>query len=402
MKKWFFPLFFLISLFSEELFYGFLSVRDMQIESGMLQKLYIPIAIISYFILIRDFCHNKFKDRIIRFCLFLVLIIIMMYITSLIYETENSNHISSILYFGSICVACSVVGMHLATNLCFAKIDKLLPLFLFPIGLIVGSFGLITAAKGMIARGDESALDYQILSYYMAEVFIYSGYYLFFSSQISTRTHRLLKYPLYALMLFSAMVSVASGGRGGFVFLIVAAIFMLYLLYKRGNMSKKKVVMVLFFSVSTFVIMSIFFNLGDTEGLSRITNTLTEDEVRSELYKTAVKSFEDSMIIGHGLGSVWWEVGYYSHNMLLDILVEGGIIGALIVFFSLYNTAMIFYKDSRYYSGLIFLLFVMSEVMVHTLFSGYWLNSHRLWLLLGFAFVFFKSKEKKKMKLNGV
>lgn len=386
MKKYLFPLFFLFTLFSEEIFCSYLSIRGILVESGMLQKMYIVVAVISYLILARDLIKGYYKKRIAQFVRILMGVLLLFLITFALYGNAPRNFVSSILYFGSVCISASVCGMHLASNQSWKEVDTLLPFFLGFIGFAVGVFGIRTLLVSLTVDA-ESSLDYQNVSYFMAEIFSYSAYCFFFSSIRSSPLFKLLRFPLFLLMFFSAAVVVISGGRGGFLLLCVSAFVLILLLVKSQRLSRFQVALTLIVCVALFIVFASSFSIFESSGFSRITSSLTDDDNRKELYSLAWQSFGNSPLIGHGLGSVWMEVGFYCHNLFFDLLVESGMLGLVLYVIICIKTGLklwIWIKNNVF---CVFIFVAMLKVMVMTMFSGYWLNALQLWLVFGFVYI---------------
>lgn len=283
-------------------------------------------------------------------------------------------------------MSAAACGIHLALTRPWNEIDRLLPYFLLAIGISVGLFGMRTLMVSIITE-KEVPLDYQTVSYFMAEIFGFSSYYLFFSSNRRSTQFKLVKWPLLVLMIFAMGVVVISGGRGGFVLLGVELFVLLILLLKTRRVKKSHIVLLILLGLVAFSYFASTYSIFDTEGFTRISTTLGEDDNRKELYNIAWKSFLTSPIWGHGLGSVWMEVGFYCHNMLLDLLVEVGALGAGVVLLFYYKTGIKIWKWQKYYPCVVFLLFAYLKVVIMTLFSGYWLNALQLWLVFGFVYI---------------
>lgn len=133
---------------------------------------------------------------------------------------------------------------------------------------------------------------------------------------------------------------------------------------------------------------------GATSGFSRIVNTVeTQDENgRDFLRAMALNSFLESPILGHGFGSVFYEIGEYSHNCVTDALVETGIIGAgIFVFLIIYvwkkSGQMMRYDITNFLWRIIFL-----DGIVMSLFSGYYLAHLPIYWTVGFVLSFKREK----------
>lgn len=203
---------------------------------------------------------------------------------------------------------------------------------------------------------------------------------------------------VYLLICVDAMVMLLAGGRGGFVTFVFFLIVTLFFIIKKAHLSKNKMGIILCGGVIClivgFLIIGTVANSSlTTSGFSRIIDLLSGsgDPGRAALRKQAMEAFFTSPIIGHGFGSVFFEMKIYSHNLFTDILVEAGIVGllamvALLIILVKKSVSMI--KES--YSNLVWIYFFMSDFL-GSMFSGYWLNHFMLWWILTFILLY-KSK----------
>ena len=64
--------------------------------------------------------------------------------------------------------------------------------------------------------------------------------------------------------------------------------------------------------------MNVYSIFGNTEAIGT--------DNRWIRWNLAWNAFTKSPVFGHGLGSVFYEVGFYSHNIFTDMLCEGGVV----------------------------------------------------------------------------
>lgn len=386
LVKWSVPFLSLFTIFAEQIFHCYLSIIGVTSESGMLQYVFIAVFGGAMFLLIYDNFHKVVGYKSRRILLSLLVILFLYIMTSGFYGAANPRYYSTILRYGSICVGGAIIGMHIAKFPCFRQIDSLLPMFIMPFGLVIGTLGLQAAAVGEILQ-DESGLRYQNVSYYMSEMYAYSAYYVFFSSARHTYIGKCLKYPMLGMMLFCAAICLLSGGRGAFVFIITVTLLILYLLRKVGRMTGIQVVFLVIVGLCVFALIAVKMDIFNSVGFDRIANHLSDDDIRDSLRQRALEIFFGSPIFGHGIGSIWMTLGFYSHNMFLDLLVEGGLILVLIVFRILYLIVKRLFILAKSDYSYIFFLLVFSKTFLVTMFSGYWISAYQLWLIFGFVMV---------------
>lgn len=391
MKSWFFPIFFLIFLYSDQLLSTYLSIAGMTVESGLLQRVFIPIAIVGYIILLRDIF--QYEKKVYPIVIITLVFGALFFLSSLSASGVSSSYYSRLLRFGSICVAGVAVGVHLSLNPCYEKIEKLLPFFTILFVVVLGRYGLEASMNNMIIREEEGegiGLNYQAFSYYMAIEYTYSIYFLFFSSIRGSRFHRAMFLPMAATAIASAALCITGGGRGPFVYLIFISIILLYFYQRTRKTSVSSIWVIVLLSLA-FVVIVGRLNVFESAGYTRVSENLTDDSTRQYLYNKAWEVFRESPILGHGFGSIWWTVGWPCHNMFLDLLAEGGVIGAGLILYCFFFTGKFLWKNARRQPWFVLILIVFLEAMVENFFSGYWVSCQAVWFTMAFAITYAKN-----------
>ena len=160
---------------------------------------------------------------------------------------------------------------------------------------------------------------------------------------------------------------------------------------KVGRMSNKQIGIVLVAIGVAFAFVAVKLNIFESTGFDRVLAHIAEDDSRKELRDKALYSFWNSPLLGHGLGSVWWEVGFYSHNMMTDALVEAGVMGLVILLATGYTLFKRMFILCRYNSCYVLVMLMFCEQALNGAFSGYYLGLYHLWLILGLTLVLPKS-----------
>lgn len=395
MKSWFFPIFFLIFLFSDQLLSTYLSLVGMTTQSGLLQRIFIPIAIVGYIILLRDtFMHGK---KVYPILIITLVFGLLFFLSSFMAPGVPAPYYNRLLRFGSICVAGVAVGVHLALYPSFDRIEKLLPFFIILFVVVLGRYGLEASMNNMIIKEEEGegiGLNYQSFSYYMAIEYTYSIYFLLFSSIRGSRYHRTMFIPMAAAAIASAALCIMGGGRGPFVYLAFISLVLFYF-YQRTRKTSVNSIWTIALLILAFVFIVGRLNVFESAGFTRVSDNLTDDSTRQYLYGLAWEAFRESPIVGHGFGSIWWTVGWACHNMFLDLLAEGGIIGAGIVLYYFFITGKYLWKQPRMNSCYCLILIVFLETIIENTFSGYWVSSQAIWFAVAFALTDMKTTNRR-------
>lgn len=384
----FYILFFLF-VFFDELFFFILILTGTSAEDGMKTLEVVPIAGITYAMLVYDILKERVKGKKLTVLFFLITIVLVYLLTPLFHDGANSRYRSSLLLILAECVPAAYVGARLAHSSpnAMLKIDRLLPFFVIPISISLGMVGVGYVGESMLMGEDESGLGYQSMSYFMSYSYAYCAYYVFFSPLKNTKIHRFFRVIMLPDMFFCALMCLASGGRGAFVFIILISIYILYTLRKsmKGHIGYYNLIII---GVSVaFLMAASYFDIWNSAGMNRIVGSLTDDAERERLYHMAFQAFEESPFVGQGLGSIWYTVGYYSHNIVMDLLAETGIVGAFFFVFVLLRTFFTLYKNIHYNNIFILFTIIFLGALIKNSFSGYYLGAYKLFMFCSFAYV---------------
>lgn len=387
-SKYLFALFVLFIIFTDEMFYSFVSITKIPLESGLKGRMVLLEAIIAYLMLLVDVCNNRMthKNRV----QFVALIIIMgLYIlTSQIYIPSKNLYWSAFLVYGALCIPSAFVGMRLARNNYEKEIYNLLPFFVLFISLIVVYSVMTSAMLGVVLKSSEDEVfNYQSASYFLAFCYTYCFFYVFYNKKsINTFWRKVVYAVMLALLFVCAVGCLMGGGRGAFIYIVLITAYLFFRVLKRKKKNNTWYVFLLIVGTVLMVYLSQRLNIFESAGFIRMQERITDDENRTGLWELALNAFKESPLIGNGIGSIWWTVGFYSHNFLLDLLAETGIIGTSVILYVLYICAKSLIKWSRFSSFDMFMLIIFLGALVHDTFSGYWISSFKLFLIFGYVY----------------
>lgn len=364
--------------------------------SGQLQIAYITMFTITLYFFIKNFSKNLRETRL---SLSIILIISLLFFTTqLFYVSENTMYISEFLCWGASSLPATLCGA-MYSRKSLNDIHKKLPYFIIPLTLIISYVSFTTSGRTSADRiaDDTTGLNYQSISYYMAQLFGLTTFCLLTDNHKNKTPNKLI---LYVLLLVQFVTCFSSGGRGGLVLLIFYFIFYIYKKTSQQKTNLTSLVSILFFLAVFFIIVE-QFGLFNTVGYSRLLETFQEgDTNRSILRNLALNSFYESPILGHGTGAIFFEIGTYSHNFLIDILVENGIIGLLIIICFLLYCLNFLKKTQKNYSS-IFITIVFIHALTLNTFSGYWLANHILWFVFGYILSIRKTQSPNNYSIYG-
>ena len=355
-------------------------------QEGVVFRLYSGIlAVVVAFVFFLSI--HRIPRRIYIGGLLLCAIIILLYFsTRCFYDEVNNRYTSYFLSMGVRFIPAVLTGMYmLSHDDIMKKVEyALLPfILLYTITLASVAF---TANIGVniVQTFNTDFLNYQSISYYSIFAF---GFNMYLIVQCSNSYTRYRRYILIALAILQVIITIMAGGRGAFV---LGCVFTLNFALKHITFSK----LISYILIGLAVLLTINAILSDNEifkmGFERIFNFFGNTEAigtdnRWIRWNLAWNAFTKSPVFGHGLGSVFYEVGFYSHNIFTDMLCEGGVVLFLIFIFVL----MKFIRASQilitedYRNEIIVIVFLCSFVM--NSFSGYYLSDTGIWLSLTYV-----------------
>lgn len=355
-------------------------------QEGMVFRLYSGIlAVIETFVFFLSI--RRIPSRIYIGGLLLCVIIILLYFSTRCFYGEVNNRYSSyFLSMGVRFIPAILTGIYMIShdNIMEGIERALLPfILLYTITLASVAF-TANVGQNIVQTFNTKFLNYQNISYYSIFAF---GFTMYLIVRCGNTYTRLGKYVLIALAILQVIVTIMAGGRGAFV---LGCVFTLYFALKHITFSR----LLSYTLMAVIVLVAINTILSNDEvfkmGFNRIFNFFSNaDAIRTDnrwiRWNLAWNAFAESPIFGHGLGSVFYEVGFYSHNIFTDMLCEGGVVLLLIFVLLLLN----FVKTSRllivadYRNEIIVIVFFCSFVM--SCFSGYYLSDTGIWLSLTYV-----------------
>lgn len=355
-------------------------------QEGVVFRLYSGIlAVVVAFVFFLSI--HRIPRRIYIGGLLLCAIIILLYFsTRCFYDEVNNRYTSYFLSMGVRFIPAVLTGMYmLSHDDIMKKVEYALLPFILLYTITLASVAFTANIGVNIAQTfNTDFLNYQSISYY--SIFAL-GFNMYLIVQCSNSYTRYRRYILIALAILQVIITIMAGGRGAFV---LGCVFTLYFALKHITFSK----LISYILIGLAVLLTINAILSDNEifkmGFERIFNFFGNTEAigtdnRWIRWNLAWNAFTKSPVFGHGLGSVFYEVGFYSHNIFTDMLCEGGVVLFLIFIFVL----MKFIRASQilitedYRNEIIVIVFLCSFVM--NSFSGYYLSDTGIWLSLTYV-----------------
>lgn len=320
-------------------------------------------------------------------------IVIIYYLTSYFRYIDGTNPV----YWSFFLALCGQVAPAVitATFVCEDKIAQMIIKKYAPIVSIVFTLIVIMAvffSTSMTSGGyidNENGLNYQSASYMAAYASALMEYFLLTrndNEQLKITKKKGFGVLAVIIIVIDFMCILLAGGRGGLVTAIIYLIVTYFLEIKReGSFNKlhlkRALYCILFLSIACVLIQCVKNMNINVSGYERIISFLQtgDSNGRDIIRAKAIASFAQRPILGHGLGSVFYEIQSYSHNLFTDVLVESGIVGLFVmlgILIVVYKKAIALIRED--YSNCIWIYFFLAGFCI-SMFSGYYLGNVPLW-----------------------
>lgn len=343
-------------------------------------KMFPAISVVSFLIVFILNIRDVDKNTFIRISIF-VLFILFFFSFSFTYRVRylTNEYFIYFLFLG-------IPGLYLGLfkyNICLL-FENILLISLLPIYVILNLNEYIV--------WDDVAGFFMGISYGIIP-FICVAFYILINKKFS------FFYRMLACVIFIFYVSFLFlyGSRGAFLSILFFALGVLELMKGKRYLYK-----IIYFSALLIMLLMLFGNFqkildGET-GMYAIDKFVQLADSKGDvsngrfaLYETAVYSILNNPIWGIGIGNYkQYGLHDYPHNLILQILVEGGLI-YLIAFLVVFVKSITLLFSSKYsVETKLLILYLLSIGFVGLQFSGYYWNKQFFWLLIGFSISFFR------------
>lgn len=376
--------FVLVVAFSYSIFFIFQAGLGFPAGGNLFQLYSGVLAVISFAVYLYSF--NQIPGRANIYSMLICAFVILFYfMTQLFYGQVNNRYNSYFLSMGVRFIPAVLMGVAiLRDENILHKIERSLFPFVLLYTLTLAS--IVFTVKVGVNIGStfnmESGLNYQNISYYSIFAYGLTLYLIIYANY-----NQWFNYIVLSLAVMQVLMCIMSGGRGAFV---LGLVFTVYFGLKKMSLGKVLVYIVILLCAFFLVQSLLSENQVFAQGFNRIFNFFGNAQAigrdnRWIRWDLAYNAFLTSPIWGHGLGSVFYEVGFYSHNVFTDLLCEGGVLLAglfVYILFTFYKRVTLYLKyDHRY--EIMIIIFLCSFVML--CFSGYYLSDSGVWLVLSFV-----------------
>lgn len=201
------------------------------------------------------------------------------------------------------------------------------------------------------------------------------------------------------LLLVQVLGFALPGGRGGFVLGVAYFLFIVFSQITRGRLIIlfRVLLLVVFLATVIGIIWPLLMqNDLFVRGFSRATQFISTSgrinwagtSGRDVIYQNALHLIKESPVIGYGIFGMFGIISNYPHNLLLEILLQGGVIFLVVAvcIFLLFTRKLQYMKRQDKSNGILAVLFLYPIVML--MFSGTYLKTPQFWFVLVFVLGF--------------
>ena len=213
-----------------------------------------------------------------------------------------------------------------------------------------------------------------------------------------------INHKFFSTILLIPMIAsmFVSGSRGGLLAIAVGVISLM--IFDNSQVSNKKIkilYLIIFIALIYLIIPYLPDNIVNRLSFSAVIKDKASD--RFEIWKYAISKFSSSnlfqMIFGYGFLSFRSALNLrsVSHNLIIQTLIEGGII-MITIFLSLYIKLLKYFKEKKSYIMISYMLAVLiMSCSLDVIISRFLWNS---FIIINFFINYYSNKEKYKMEIE--
>jgi len=392
----------LLNMMGSDFFFAIMAVLRIQytgVENSYLLQVYaISIGLMIIALFIKDVINESrlsFSDLLV---LLLPLFYYISYFASGVFgDTSNALATRIIVQFSIWIVPAICAAIYAAKLRSLGQLMSWMELVM--IILTIGVFAdiVVPMIQGRMFVSFSGA-DYQRASYFSAFAL---GLNLYFSFFAKSERFVFFKSPYwkaicFVLFFLQVVGVVIPGGRGGAVLGVLYIALTLFLLSRRKRRTRLMLIrnlsyLALLIIVFLLVMPVLMENEVFLKGFIRATQFISESgrinwagtSYRDILYGNAVDLIEARPFLGYGIfGYIEKNSNIYPHNLLLEILLQGGVVYFLVAI-SLLSVLIVksvyLVKYRQEFIGVIYLLVYPFTLLM---FSGSYLQSSQFWFII--------------------
>jgi O-antigen ligase len=361
------------------------------------------------------FVNNKYPRQILN--LFPVILIFVLFGISFMKFGFNPNiNVAYFKLFVALCVTSFLFGIHCALlkgEKDLFKSIEFLALLSIPaiistfINLIKGTtdYSVLEGLGGMGRMGIAYSAAQMFTYFFFIRTVLKNDRKYFHNNILDKNYYSLIR---IIILILCAVTIISSGTRGALLVIITIPVFYyfsMFLLLKNKFQLIKRIIPLLLLIIPLLFLFKNFMDLKYIEfSLKRFSLFFSEESRangnwaggsgRENIYPEAFNLFTENPIFGLGPFGFFEEFGTYPHNLILELLADYGIIGALIGISFLGFVIFKFTVRSRYITSVNVMFMMFLAELLRNMFSGTFYTSYILWFFIGYALAIPSHKKK--------
>lgn len=394
----------LLGAMNVNFFFAVASILGYEFKGTEESKVYlmytVSIAVFNILFFVHYYIINKnnirFKELLVISIPFIFIFIYLL--TGLrnggIFNPLSTNFLSYYLLWG---VPAICAGILSNKDSKFSELSKWFELLMLLFTFSIIKSNIIPFLNGVSSTSLGGA-TYQTASYVAALSYGLNLYFIIYGK--NHQRFKFTKNKFYSffvkILLLVQMIGVfLTGGRGGAVLLIIYNLYIIITVMRSSqNFSKIKfIVFVVILVVSLMLLIpqllenQLFYNkFNRSFEFFSIDSGINWEGTsnRDIVYINALQLIKTKLFFGYGLFG-FWDVTGYPHNIILEILLNGGFFYLLIVMMVLIQfyrkIKLLIISDKSYRLIMIFALYPFTQLI----FSGSYMTSSEFWFVLAFV-----------------
>ena len=313
---------------------------------------------------------------------------------------SQSSLIQFYVYYVAFCIPASYIGSYLAHHGGIAQFGKWLDIV-----MIICSLGVIRALPSIIYDSviTIGGASYQRLAYMSGFAFCINICGIFIGDRykrFSFMQSPFGKVTSLVLLLVQLIGCFYSGGRGGFVYLVITSVFLFIYSRRSRNILVIIVFLLLLFILSTQFKGTIFYDVIGVR-MERTFNFITEGgaidtQNRNDIWNNSLSLISNNdSIFGYGLFEYYSLMRRtidqpYAHNLFLELLLQGGILYFVFWVFILFHFVKRIVHILKKSSAQALIIPIAFYTFIELMFSNTYLRAGLMWFSLSYIFSYYK------------
>lgn len=379
-------------------------------ESSLYTMSCVGVNLLAILAFMHGFVFKKIKimSEILIMALFQFLLFLIYQVES----PDNEYAANSIFIIYAFSAPACYIAYYVAKTKSFCKMIKWLDIFmiLLTIGVAINLPTILSyKAFGDVETTTEVInINYQSAAYYLGVAYSINLLFLLNGSVVNNVRFKFTQYKIYetvsvVLLALQVVMCLMTGGRGGFVLIVVSTLVMIMLF---GTNGLKKIVgpfmlINLIGLVAVFIMKpDIIHNIGDVlaDSTSRTFAYITDGGInlkegssgRDEIYTKALSNIQERPFFGYGMFKYMDTslLSYYPHNFFLEILLQGGFVYLMLVASFLTYLFLKLRIMLQRSTETVFLLPFVLYVSTILMFSGSYMTTSLFWFILMYIYCY--------------